>query len=224
MGTSLDTGHPTDLPPPGPRPSSGARDGALSPELSLPDVSMFLESLSRAWSVPALLSTVHISISPRMTRTLARAFPRTGEIRLSAPVVQSGSPELIREVLCHEAAHIAAHLKYGRGIRPHGTEWRDLVRLAGFEPRVRLASPAGLAPVPVRRRPLVFQHRCASCGSLFLSRTTNRRWRCASCVRAGRDGRFVVTRLDQPIEPAAAATRTGQAAELPVLTRKKERR
>lgn len=148
------------------------------------------------WGVPALLERVRIIPAPRMTVILAHAYPATNTIRISARVLASGSTELIREILCHELAHLACRMRYGRRVHPHGPEWKELMRQTGYEPRVRFPHDA-MAPLALPgRRPLAYEHRCRSCGQTHLARTTNRHWRCASCVRAGREGRLTVTRRE----------------------------
>jgi predicted SprT family Zn-dependent metalloprotease len=148
------------------------------------------------WGVPALLERVRIVPAPRMTVTLAHAYPATNTIRISTRVLASGSTELIREVLCHELAHLACRMRHGQRARPHGPEWKELMRQTGYEPRVRFPHDA-MAPLDLPgRRPLAYEHRCPRCGWTQLSRTTNRRWRCAACVRAGREGKLTVVRLN----------------------------
>jgi predicted SprT family Zn-dependent metalloprotease len=47
-------------------------------------------------------------------------------------------------VLCHELAHLAARERHGDRIRPHGPEWKALMRAAGYEPKTRLPLPKSL--------------------------------------------------------------------------------
>ena len=157
-----------------------------------------LARLSIVWGTPDLESSVHIRASRRMTRTLARAFPATGEIRVSSRVLEFAPEDLLREIVCHEAAHVACFLIHGRRVRPHGQEWRRLMRQAGYAPRVRLSTDTipSLAHPP--RRPRVYQHHCPACGWTRLARTTNRRWRCAACVAVGRSGRLIVGKVGRP--------------------------
>jgi predicted SprT family Zn-dependent metalloprotease len=159
-----------------------------------------LAHLSALWGIPDLRRRTRIVPSSRMTRALARAYPSTGTIRISTRVLESGSDDLIREVLCHEAAHLACRMRHGRRVRPHGREWRDLMRQTGYQPRVRFAYEATRLPPSPGRRPLVYEHRCPNCGWRQMARTTNRRWRCAACVRAGREGVLQVTR-DPDLHP-----------------------
>ena len=113
---------------------------------------------------------------------------------------------LLREVVCHEAAHIAAPIKAGRRIRPHGPEWQALVRECGYKPRVRLQVPDFFAQRQARRnggnREAVYEHRCPVCQTQRLASRPQRRWRCADCVDAGLDGKLTITSVP-------GTTRTG---------------
>ena len=90
-----------------------------------------LARLAMVWDTPDLESRVHVRTSSRMTRTLARAFPATGEVRISTRVLEFAPEGLLLEIVCHEAAHVACFLIHGRRVRPHGQEWRRLMRRAG---------------------------------------------------------------------------------------------
>lgn len=175
-----------------------------------------LGTLACLWRSPGLLDHVRILPSSRMIHALARAFPATGLIRINKRVLEFGSEEQIREILTHEAAHIACWLiHHRRKLRPHGPEWRELMQRAGFEPRVRMDAHAlpSLCDAPARQRPLRYEHHCPVCGWSRRAKTTNRRWRCADCVRAGRKGRLVATRLNNSAADTPEARQ--QAARAP---------
>lgn len=172
---------------------------SASIQASLADL---LACLARLWSTPAIEHETRIIASARMTHTLARAYPSRAVIRISTRVLDSGSAELIREIVTHEAAHLAAHLRHRRRVRPHGVEWQGLMREAGFVPRVRLNTDAIPGMPALERRPRRYRHECAACGWSAMARTTNRRWRCAACVARGRRGVLTVTRLEETLPQA----------------------
>src|SRR5688500_9680015 len=87
----------------------------------------------KKWSVPGLADFVSLGFSPRLRATLGRCAPAKGVITLHAKLLK-GSHARLREVLCHEAAHVAVYLQHGRRVRAHGAEWSELVVLAGYEP------------------------------------------------------------------------------------------
>ena len=72
-----------------------------------------------------------------MRVSLGFYLSRSREIRV-ADFLFDGPVALLQEVVCHEFAHAAVDERYGRRGRPHGREWRSLMRLAGREPRVRI--------------------------------------------------------------------------------------
>jgi SprT protein len=149
-----------------------------------------------AWNVPELPKRVRIVFSSRLQSSLGRCAPRAGLIRLNPGLLDS-SPEALREVVCHECAHVATWLLYGRRARAHGAEWKDLMRVAGYEPRVRW--PEAIVPEPVRerRRPsVVYVHTCPVCRAHWVARRTVAAWRCGTCRAAGREGRLTVSKQD----------------------------
>ena len=109
----------------------------------------WLTQWASLWSVPELPSKAHVVFSRRLTAALGRCTPQSGSIRLN-PGLREAPVETLREVVCHEAAHVAAWLLHGRRARPHGREWKDLMRLAGYEPHVRWAE--GSVPWTSTRR------------------------------------------------------------------------
>jgi predicted SprT family Zn-dependent metalloprotease len=167
-----------------------------SPDSEIPpDLKPVVSYCADLWGVPALRERVRIIPSPWMAVTLAHAHPARNTISISTRALESGSDERIREVLCHELAHLASGMGHGRRVHPHGREWQELMRQTGYEPRVRFTRDTTL-PLALRARlPLAFEHRCRSCGQMHLARTTNRHWRCPACLRAGREGRPTVTKL-----------------------------
>src|SRR5262245_42200047 len=97
-----------------------------------------LVSWCRLWGVPDLAVRLELIVSPRLHRSLASYRTRRGQIRISSLLLNL--PEaVINEVLCHEAAHAAVTELQAHHVQPHGSEWRALVRAAGFKPSVRMA-------------------------------------------------------------------------------------
>ena len=147
-----------------------------------------------AWNVPELPSRVRIVFSSRLQSSLGRCAPGAGLIRLN-PGLLDGAPEALREVVCHECAHIATWLLHGRRARAHGREWKALMRLAGYEARVRWAEAAVPDSVRERRRPaVVYVHTCPVCRAHWVARRAVTAWRCGTCRDAGRDGRLTVSK------------------------------
>lgn len=134
----------------------------------------------------------HLAVSARLSTTLARCWPRTGRIELSARALRMRAR--LPELLCHEAAHLAVHALHGPNCRPHGPEWQALMRQAGFEPRATLVSTCRVirpkpAPVSVR-----YEHVCPVCQARRVAKRPVPGWRCAACVAAGLDGKMIIRR------------------------------
>lgn len=109
------------------------------------DIHRALEDWCHLWGVEELGPEISVEFSSRMTRSLGRCYPERKLIRI-AQFVREESDALVQEVLCHEAAHVAAHHLYGSSIRPHGPEWKELMQRAGFPPSVRYNRVALFAP------------------------------------------------------------------------------
>jgi len=95
-------------------------------------------SWCKHWQDERLAHECLVRWSGRMVRSLGRAYSRQGLIRMNCGLAQSGCEALLREVLCHELAHVAVHRRFGDRVQPHGAPWRHCMRLVGFEPRVTI--------------------------------------------------------------------------------------
>lgn len=149
----------------------------------------------RRWGVPGLERRLKITVSRRLRTSLGLYDPIRGEVRIASFLLDAPA-SLVREVLCHEAAHVAVAELHGRSVRPHGREWRALMRAAGFEPRVRL-KVEGLDRLPgrVRRARATWEHHCPVCRLRRRARRPVPQWRCADCRKAGLEGELVITRI-----------------------------
>ncbi|MCP3980292.1 MAG: SprT family zinc-dependent metalloprotease [bacterium] len=155
----------------------------------------WLQTWADVWGVPDLPDRLRVEYAPRLRRSLGRCTPATGHIRLH-PALRDAGISLLKEVLCHEAAHAAVYLLYGAGRRPHGVEWARLMRAAGFEPRARVDEadlPDVVRKASQPRR--LYRHRCPVCGTQRTARRVVRRWRCRRCLEAGLDGLLSITTL-----------------------------
>lgn len=163
-----------------------------------PAASERLTEWSILWTLPDLPESIRIEVSQRMRRALGRCDPRRGIIRLN-PEVAGGSQDVLLETLCHEAAHIAAYRIHGRGIRPHGPEWAELMKLAGYAPHATLRGDQVPEAVRQRAQPThLYRHRCRVCHATRLARRSVRRWRCRRCVESGLSGELDVARVPLP--------------------------
>jgi predicted SprT family Zn-dependent metalloprotease len=161
-------------------------------------IDRLIRAWSAMWGLPGLEGAVDVTFSQRLRRTLGRCSPQSGRIVLHAALGGSALKRM-PEVLCHEVAHVAAFLLFGRAVRPHGPEWARLVSQAGFAPARRApALTQTNEVVRARGRSELYEHRCPICHFVRLSRRPVLRWRCADCVEAGLSGEMVVTRRPPP--------------------------
>lgn len=147
------------------------------------------------WSRPNLSETVSTRFSTRLSKSWARTNLDTRTITLA--ITLRSDLACLEEVLCHELAHIAAYDSIGRREGPHGPTWKELVRVGGFEPRLRLADGHN-APRTIVRRRSRFLHRCPVCDFSRFAARPIRSWRCADCVTAGLRGDLVITEKRAP--------------------------
>lgn len=153
------------------------------------------------WGLRDFDEGLTIEWSSRLYRSLGRAFPRQGLVRLS-PLLLAARPEVVLEAVCHEVAHVMVHRLHRAPCRPHGPEWAQLVRAAGFPTRVRVpfvdegsartTEGAGAAARHPGSSIRLYVHACPVCHVRRVARRRVPRWRCAACVAAGLDGRLAV--------------------------------
>jgi predicted metal-dependent hydrolase len=109
------------------------------------DIHRALRDWCHLWGIEEMAPEISVEFSSRMTRSLGRCYADRKLIRI-AQFVREESDALVQEVLCHEAAHIAAHHLYGSSIRPHGPEWKSLMLKAGYPPSVRYRRASLIVP------------------------------------------------------------------------------
>jgi predicted SprT family Zn-dependent metalloprotease len=153
------------------------------------------------WGIPDLDERLTIEWSPRLRRSLARAFPARNLVRLS-PALLTAPRRLVLETLCHELAHVVVRKMHRGHRRPHGPEWAELVTAAGFPPRTRVPFASDTpTDAACRRRTtsrLLYLHACPVCHARRLARRRVTRWRCAACVAAGLEGRLKISVVEAP--------------------------
>ncbi len=154
-----------------------------------------LARLARLWGVSGLPERSRIEFSSRLRRSLGLCYPQRDLIRLNPVLLKSGNRDILDETLAHEAAHLVVYWRHGRRVRPHGRQWKELMRLAGLPARATILHSKIKALPPVRRTRYLYRHRCQDCGNIFNAGRTDGRWRCSSCLRWGRGGVLKVIRL-----------------------------
>lgn len=179
-------------------------DSTLSPRLQ-----KRLHRWLLRWGTPSLVKDLRVEFSPRLTRAFGRCYLEQKVIRLTASLKDSQS-WLLPEILCHEAAHAAVYETWGERAKPHGSEWEEFMRMAGFTPRVRI-------PVVVRtsakrrssRSRVLYLHRCPNCERSRHATRPMRQWRCRACTVSGHEGELVIQRQALRSAPPRQAAAIG---------------
>jgi len=92
-------------------------------------------------------------------------------IRYNPALLLRHGDDFLARTIPHEVAHYLAFVHHGRGIRPHGPEWQQMVRALGGEPeRCHSYDVAGLDARKTRR----FPYHCR-CGDHQLSSVRHNR-------------------------------------------------
>ena len=117
------------------------------------------------WAIEALRAArlrVPCSGTPRIIwasypTTAGRAFFREFEIRLSSIVLKTH--DQVNDTVLHEYAHLVVFENHGLRAKPHGPEWRSVMKMLGLEPRVTHSYP-----VERQSREHKFFYKCEICG------------------------------------------------------------
>lgn len=157
----------------------------------------WLTHWSSIWQVPNLGDRVDIRVNRRLRASLGRCHVVTGRISIN-PILLDEHEATLQEVVCHEVAHVVAHLRHAHGARPHGREWQQLMVAAGYEPRARIRPGflSGRGEKAMRPK-VLYRHSCDRCGAQRTARRAVRQWRCSACSQAGLAGRLRITSLPQ---------------------------
>lgn len=150
---------------------------------------------AEVWNEPGLSARLTLVVGQRLERSLGRCYPGRGLVRIARLVVDLPA-QLRDEIICHEAAHLVVFERHGRGSRPHGTEWKDLMRSVGLTPRVRIqlaSAEAALSARPGSAR-VLYEHRCPVCHAVRFARRRVNQWRCRECVAVGLPGLLEISR------------------------------
>ena len=165
-----------------------------TPEATIsPRLRRRLDRWLELWGTPSLATSLRVEFSPRLRRAFGRCYQDERLIRLTPSLLDSQS-HLLAEILCHEAAHAAVYECHGGAAKPHGREWDAMMRMAGFEPRVRIPIVVRGTPREGARDRVLYLHRCPGCDLTRHAARPMPRWRCRSCAGTRSQGRLVIRR------------------------------
>lgn len=164
----------------------------------IPDLNNWLATWGTAWGVPDFPSRVRIEFSPRLRRSLGRCLPVQGVIRLHVGL-REVQRSVLREVICHEAAHVATWILHEGRSRSHSQQWRNLMVRAGYEPRARwVDGPLSEALKRHNKPSKLYDHRCPICGAHWVAKRSVPNWRCGACLEAESGGRLEISTRPVP--------------------------
>jgi len=153
--------------------------------MNVPDITDWLTDWATIWRTGDLTQRL-------------RCDPASGRVSIHPALFNPESSDLLREVVCHEAAHVAVHLLHGSKVRPHGAEWKCLVAAAGYAPTTRM-DPRNLPrqlQTALQPRTL-YRHSCPVCGTTRMARRRVGSWRCRACHDAGLEGKLEIVIVPQ---------------------------
>ena len=169
---------------------------AISSGIVSGELALAFHGWAALWKLPQLQNRVTLHLNPRLRTTIARWVIDSSGVEVSTRFFALRDQ---RQILCHELAHAAAVMKYGRAVRSHGPEWCRLIRMAGFEPHARRAPDRPRGTVARRAlTPSSYEHRCTVCQAIRYAKRPVKNWRCAECVGAGLSGKLTITSVPGP--------------------------
>lgn len=156
-------------------------EGLWTPSAPLPTRTLLSRLAARclsAWRMESLLPRVRIVYNPRLTTTLGRACLDDLRVELN-PRLLADHPGQLIPTLAHELAHLVVHERHGKSARPHGTEFRLLLRQLRLPDEARHHLP--VRHLRRQRTRYLYLHRCSVCGASFLARSVRRNYYCVAC-------------------------------------------
>jgi predicted SprT family Zn-dependent metalloprotease len=148
------------------------------------------------WGIPNLADTISLRIDQRLRRSWAICRPQRDRISFHHRVT-SLPTAAFAEVLCHEAAHVAAFRLYGRKVRPHGSQWEALLQVVGRPASLRRKIDGAIGKKsPTASELYRYMHVCPVCQFVRFARKPVTQWRCRNCVTNGLPGQLEI--VDNP--------------------------
>jgi SprT protein len=118
--------------------------------------------------------------------TAGRAYPSQWRLSFNAVLMRENMKHFLRQTVGHEVAHLVVHARWGTQVKPHGSEWRDVMR--AFELEARASHRYDVSRIARPRSPYVYG--CACEETFRLGHVRHQRmtrgvsYRCRRCGRA----------------------------------------
>jgi len=178
---------PPELTPPAPLRTIAAVSQTIAAQLQNE-----ADALARLWAIPSLPDRVSIRLNRRLKTTVARYKRDTRTIEVGVRFLALRARR--SEILAHELAHAAVHIRHGRSALAHGKEWQALVKAAGVAARAKMTTTRSPVAQPKADRSTRYEHRCPVCHMVRIAKRPVTGWRCRACAEAGLDGELHITR------------------------------
>jgi len=121
-----------------------------------------IKMVCKTAGMPEMAQEIEVEWSNRMTRCAGKAYLQRKLIKLSNPIWALAGDKVNEDTVVHETCHILVYWEWanrargrmrsaGSPPRPHGSEWQQLMRKCGYEPK-RCHSVDTSAIRPKRKR------------------------------------------------------------------------
>ena len=166
--------------------ASGGRGDA-----GLEELTAWARSRTRALLGPMQNASIEVRFDLRGKTAGQVRIPARGRylIRYNLELLKRGGIDFIERTIPHEVAHVLAYHRHGPKIRPHGREWKGIMRQLGAEPtRCHHYDVSGLGARRLRH----FQYHC-SCMEHQLSSIRHN--------KVAKGQRYLCRRCGEPLRP-----------------------
>lgn len=100
-----------------------------------------------------------------------KAHLQRWHLQFNASLLRANQEHFLRQTVGHEVAHLVVWARYGARVKPHGAEWKTVMRAFGLS--TRATHDYDLSGLRRARSPFVY--RCACPGDIRLGRLRHKR-------------------------------------------------
>ena len=100
-----------------------------------------------------------------------KAYLQRWHLQFNATLLRANQEHYLLQTVGHEVAHLVVRALYGAAVKPHGTEWKTVMRAFGLETHATHSYDVSM----LRRARSPFVYRCACPGELHLGSLRHKR-------------------------------------------------
>lgn len=100
-----------------------------------------------------------------------KAHLQRWHLQFNASLLRANQEHFLLQTVGHEVAHLVAWARFRRRVKPHGAEWKAVMRVFGLETRATHDYDVSM----LRRARSPFVYRCGCPGELHLGRVRHQR-------------------------------------------------